>query len=198
MKKLTPTALWRFLAVILAFSLLTPSICTVLAAEGEPFYLSENYAYGKTAKANNAYSQAPASSAVDEDNASWWRTNSTCPDDFIYLIVDLEEETEINLIKLIPYSMSKMAVVKIQYTDDPTPSASSYWEDIKTLPQKQLSEMLFIDFDPVVATGLRFYADLSSKGAGLYEFQAYYTTDTDQAKEQLNDSPLKTSHSPKA
>ena len=186
MKKLTPTALWRFLAVILAFSLLTPSIGIVLAAEGEPFYLSENYAYGKTAKANNAYSQAPASSAVDEDNASWWRTNSTCPDDFIYLIVDLEEETEINLIKLIPYSMSKMAVVKIQYTDDPTPSASSYWEDIKTLPQKQLSEMLFIDFDPVVATGIRFYADLSSKGAGLYEFQAYYTNDADQAKEQLN------------
>ena len=42
MKKHITTQLGRILAVILAISLFTPSICTVLAAEGEPFYLYVN------------------------------------------------------------------------------------------------------------------------------------------------------------
>lgn len=140
---------------------------------------------------NNAYSQSPKEMALDGDNGSFWRTNSTCPDDFIYLAVDLDGEREINLIYLSFYRMSCMGVVKIQYTDDPTPDKSSEWQDIKIFTNKALKEKMTVSFDTVTATGIRFYSELSTKSAGLYELQAYNTDDADKAEELLNQVSFK-------
>ena len=64
MKKHITTQLGRILAVILAISLFTPSICTVLAAEGEPFYLYVNVTTPDTLRAVLADPEKYAPSGV--------------------------------------------------------------------------------------------------------------------------------------
>ena len=84
----------RVFAVVLMISMLVPNIMLGAFADGDGFYLSENFALGKNTIVNNAYSKAPKESAVDGDSTSLWRTNSTCKDDFIYLILPLRLRNE--------------------------------------------------------------------------------------------------------
>ena len=139
----------RLIAFITAVSALMPSSLSATTAADGDFYLSENYAQGKTCWANNAYSQAPKEMALDGDTGSYWRTNSTCADDFIYLAVDLGGKKDINLIYFSIYRMSCMSAVKLQYTDDPTPDKSSEWRNIKVLTNKILKEKMTVSFETV-------------------------------------------------
>ncbi|MBQ9116586.1 MAG: discoidin domain-containing protein [Clostridia bacterium] len=176
----------RFIALLIAISSLMTLASSAVIAEEADFNISENYAQNKGCRVNNAYSQAPKEMALDGDTGSFWRTNSTCKDDFIYLVADLGSKVEINFIYLYLYRMNCMSTVKLQYTDDATPDTNSEWKDIKTIAGKAIKEKMAVSFEPVMATGLRFYATLSTKSAGLYEFQAYYTNDAAAAEELIN------------
>ncbi len=175
----------KVFAFVLMLSMLIPNIMLGVAADGD-FYLSENYAFGKKTAVNNAYSKAPKESAVDGDVTSLWRTNSTCKDDFIYFIVSLGKKTDVNLVHMVLYNMERMSTVKIQYTTDSSPSDSSSWKDITVLKNKDLKQTMTVSFETVKATGIRFYSVLSTKSAGLYEFQVYNTNDVEAAKDKLS------------
>ena len=93
----------KVFAFVLMVCTIIPSIMLVAFAADDGFYLSENFALGRNTIVNNAYSKAPKESAVDGDSTSLWRTNSTCKDDFIYLIVSLGKKTDVNLIHMVLY-----------------------------------------------------------------------------------------------
>lgn len=174
------------IAIILLCAAVLPLAVSAVMADGAGFYLSENYAKDKSFKVNNAYSQAPGSMALDGEKGSYWRTNSTCKDDFVWLYVDLGGRYEINFIYLDLYLQDHMSAVRIQYTADPMPSASSDWQDLKLLTGSAVTRTVGVSFDTVKATGVRFYADLSQKTAGLREMQVYFTTDAAAAEKELN------------
>ena len=169
------SAFCRILALVLVVFVVAPGFLTGVAADAG---LSENFAKGANAVANSRYSEKPAESAVDEDMTTWWRSLSSCEDDFIYLIVPFSEEVEINLIRLALYDAAKMSFVEVSYTTDEVPSADSEWIAIEEFVAESITPTIDVIFETVAATGVKFYAELKEKPAGLYELEAYYAEDT--------------------
>lgn len=176
----------RVLAFAIMLAVLNPIVFSAVSAAEKDFYISENYALGKKCRTNNAYSQAPGSMALDGEKGSYWRTNSTCKDDFVWLYVDLGGRYDINFIYLNLYLQDHMSAVRLQYTSDPVPSESSDWQDLKLLTGSAVDKSVGVSFDTVKATGVRFYAYLSQKTAGLREMQVYFTSDAEAAEKELN------------
>ena len=147
--------------------------------------LSENYALSKKVSANSQYSERPTALAVDGDVATWWRSLSSSTDDFIYLVVPFGKEIKANIVRMKLHRSEQMTAVKLQYTTDPSPSQSSEWLDIEVFDKDHIKDEMVVSFDTVRATGMRFYADLSTKPAGLFEFEVYYSDIVSEAVNTL-------------
>ena len=175
----------RMFALALCVLMLLCAFAVGGVAEGERFYMSGNLAFEQKVVANNQYSSTPAIRAVDGDERSHWRTLTSCADGFVSLIISFEKETDVNLMRAVLYESQKMTRVKFQYTKAPNPSAASEWIDIKVFEKNEIHSSFTFGFDTVCATGIRFYADVSTHNVGLYEFKAYYANDVDRGFEVL-------------
>ena len=168
------------------------SVCSTAGLAEDNAVMSEDLALGQKTVANNAYGAQPQSYAVDGDRVTFWRTLSGCKDKFGWLMVTFEDKADINLVYLKPYGYQLMNSVKIQYTEDEKPSASSVWKDAKTFKKDEISPTMIADFDDIRATAIRFYADVSGHSVGLYTLEAYYADDMEAAIDKLNNpEPLK-------
>ena len=160
------------------------SLCTAGVA-AEEFFMSENFAYGKKPYVNNAYSGASATSALDGNVTSEWRTVSSLTDKTIYMIIPFAETVDISIISATLYAPEKMTFIEFQYTTDPLPSTMSKWEDIKYFEADKITPTMTFGFDTVSATGIRFAAEVTGHSVGLYEIEVYDTNDIDQAIKTL-------------
>ena len=186
MKKGIFNLLKRALILALALFTLLPVCVTWAAAEEEKFSISDNLATECDAIVNNHWaSGAPKTRAIDGDDNSYWRTLTSCNDNFVYLILVFKKETDVNLIQILPYELQNMTSIKLQYTTDPAPSANSEWVDIKTYAKSEITPTITAGFDTVTATGVRFYADITAHSVGLYEMKVHYANDVDAGLDAL-------------
>ena len=172
------------IAVVLCALMLLP-FCVSGASAEEKFYMSDNLALDQNTSASASYSKGQPALAVDESLGTCWRTLSSCADKASYFVVSFDEPTEVNVLNMALYEPQNMDCVIIEYTTSATPHSMAEWKELVFLEGKDITSNVIVDFDTVSATGIRFYVEVLQHSVGLYEFEVYYSNDTERAKAVL-------------